>query len=64
MTIGQSMKAVRERRKMSRAELAEKALVCEGTIKTMENDKNAPSLYTAMQCAKILGVTLDEYVGM
>ncbi len=54
------MKAVRKRRKMTQAQLAEAIGVEQPTIQRYENGTRDPSLAQALEIAKVLGVSLDE----
>jgi transcriptional regulator with XRE-family HTH domain len=59
MTLGEKIKYVRKRRKMSQAELAEAVNVYQKNISRYENDSTIPSAITLRNIAKILEVSAD-----
>lgn len=60
MTIGATIKAFREKNKLTRKELAEEIGVTDVTISRYENGKRDPSSETLYKIAKVLNVSLDE----
>lgn len=58
--MGIRIKEVREEKKMSVAELAEKSGISRQQIYNLESDKeNDPKLSTLLKIAEAMGVTLD-----
>ena len=63
MTLGQTIKRMREKKKISRDELAEQLDIHVNSIIGWENDKHCPSLFFTICIADAFGCTLDELVG-
>ena len=63
MTLGQTIKRMREKNGYSRDELANKLGIHKNNILNWENDKHFPSLFLLMCVADVFGCTLDELVG-
>lgn len=63
MTIGESMKAARERAGLTRQQLSERSGVHAETIGTQERDEHVPKLLNVIDLADSLGMTIDEYIG-
>ncbi len=63
MTIGESMKAARERAGLTRRQLSERSGVHAVTIGTQERGERIPSLLSVIDLADSLGITIDEYIG-
>jgi len=58
--LGKRLEEIRERREISRKELAEKMDVSVQTVYRWESGDRVPDVVTFMKLAKVLGVTLDE----
>lgn len=59
-----NIRALREKRGMSRAELAKRAYVSVSTLYSWERGRNMPSLVTAACLARALGVPIDALIEM
>lgn len=59
MTLGEKIKLVRQKRKMSQAELAEAAKIYQKNISRYEQDTTIPSALVLKQIANVLGVSTD-----
>ncbi len=60
---GAAMRKCREAVGMSLAELAEAAGVTEKTLRNWEHGKNVPSMEALLLTSKVLGVSVDAYIG-
>ena len=59
--MGYRIKEIREQKKMSQSELAEKSGVSRGVIWALESNSNAvTTTKTLIQIAKALGTTVDD----
>ena len=58
--LGKRLEEIRERREISRKELAEKMEVSVQTVYRWESGDRIPDVVTFMKLAKVLGVTLDD----
>ena len=63
MTIGESMRAARERAGLTRRQLSERSGVHMVTIGTQERGECIPRLLNVIDLADSLGITIDEYIG-
>jgi transcriptional regulator with XRE-family HTH domain len=64
-TFGERLRRIREQRKLTQQELAERAGIRYETINRIENGKHAePRVYVAAALARALGVTVDYLAGM
>ena len=63
MTIGQSMRACREKKQITQLELAEKIGTSNMTVSNWETDRFSPSLIMLMSVADVLKVSIDELIG-
>lgn len=63
MTIGESMRAARERAGLTCRQLSERSGVHAVTIGTQERDEHVPTLLNVIDLADSLGITIDEYIG-
>jgi transcriptional regulator with XRE-family HTH domain len=63
MTIGESMRAARERAGLTRKQLSERSGVNRETIGKQERGETAPMLLNTIDLADSLGITIDEYIG-
>jgi DNA-binding XRE family transcriptional regulator len=59
-TLGQKIRAAREARGLTQAELAERASVAQGYLSYLEQDQREPSLSIAARIARELNIPLDE----
>lgn len=62
-SIGLTMRKHRKNKNLTINELADKSGVHKNTIINCEKDKIVPSLYTLIDLADTLNVSLDEYIG-
>lgn len=62
-SLGENIRQVRKKRKMSQQELARKIEVTSGFLSQIENGKNAPSLVTLKKLAGSLGVSVGYLMG-
>lgn len=62
-SIGLTMRKCRKKKNLTIKELADKSGVHRNTIINCETDKLVPSLYTLIDLADTLNVSLDEYIG-
>lgn len=60
ITLGQKIRAAREARGLTQAELAARAQVAQGYLSYLEQDQREPSLSIAARIARELDVPLDE----
>lgn len=58
LTLGETLRTLRERQGMTQEELAEKARLSRATISAVENDAANVTLGTLMSVAEALGRTL------
>jgi len=58
--LGQNMKRIRTKKKMSQGDIARALEVDRGYISTIENGKKNPTLATIQKLADALGVSPDE----
>ena len=63
MTIGESMRTARKKAGLTQKQLAEKSGIPQPSISRIENDEHYPGLFTAIDLADALGITVDEYIG-
>lgn len=59
-TLGQKIRAARESRGLTQADLAARARVAQGYLSYLEQDEREPSLSIAARIALELGIPLDE----
>jgi DNA-binding XRE family transcriptional regulator len=59
-TLGQKIRAARESRGLTQAELAARACVAQAYLSYLEQDQREPSLSIAARIARELGIPLDE----
>lgn len=59
-TLGQTIRAAREARGLTQAELAGRADVAQAYLSYLEQDKREPSLSIAARIARELAIPLDE----
>lgn len=62
-SIGFTMRMYRKKKNLTINELAKKSGVHKNTIINCETDKIVPSLYTLIDLADTLNVSIDEYIG-
>lgn len=62
MTIGTTIKSIREERSMSRKQLSELTGLSSTAIFYIETDKRIPTMTTGKKIARALKCTLDELV--
>jgi len=60
--LGQNMKRVRAKKKLSQGALARLLEVDKGYISNIENGKKNPTLATIQRLAEALGVSADELI--
>lgn len=60
---GKYMKMMRRRAGLTQKTLADIALVSEGTVYLLENDKVNPSIEVIVALADALGIGVNEYIG-
>ncbi len=60
--LGERIKQIRESRKLSRSELAQRSSVSEEMIEFIENNKMLPSLSPLLKIARSLGVRLGTFL--
>ena len=63
-TIGQNIRYYRKKRGYSQEKLAELAAINDKLISFYETDKRLPSIYTLIEIADALCVTLDQLCGV
>lgn len=63
MTIGESMRAAREKAGLSRNKLAQKSGVAVSCISVYERDQFEPKISKVEILADALGISIDEYIG-
>lgn len=63
MTIGESIRAAREAKGVTRRRLSEKSGVHYSTLYNWERDEVTPTIFNLICVADVLGVSLDEMVG-
>ena len=63
-TIGQNIRYYRKKRGYSQEKLAELAAINDKLISFYETDKQLPSIYTLIEIADVLCVTLDQLCGV
>jgi transcriptional regulator with XRE-family HTH domain len=61
MTFADKLKALRQEKKMTQENLAERSGIPIGTIRDYEQGKRDPLLSNAQRLAKALGVSLDVF---
>ena len=59
-TFGQKVRAAREERGLTQAELAARARLSQAHLSFLEQDQREPSLSIAVRLARELGISLDE----
>ena len=59
-TLGQNMKRIRTKKKMSQGDISRALEVDRGYISNIENGKKNPTLATLQKLADALGVSPDE----
>ncbi len=62
MAFSDNVKALREKKGYSQAELARLASVSQPTVNDYEKGKKLPTIVTGVDLAKALGVTVEELV--
>lgn len=60
--LGQNMKSIRMKKKMSQGDIARALDVDRGYISNIENGKKNPTLATVQKLADALGVSADELI--
>ena len=63
MTIGETIKATREDRGLTRKEVAEQTGLGVSTLEFIENDRGHTRLDSVLRIADVLNVSLDELTG-
>ena len=58
--LGQNMKRIRAKKKMSQGDIARALEVDRGYIRNIENGKKNPTIATIQKLANALGVSADE----
>lgn len=58
--LGQNMKRIRAKKKMSQGDIARSLEVDRGYISNIENGKKNPTIATIQKLANALGVSADE----
>lgn len=61
--LGSRIRAWRQRRHFSQAELAERSGVTQSTLSNYENGKREPAVSVLIHIAEVLDVSLDELAG-
>ncbi len=61
-TVGEKIKQIRDMKKVSQEELAERSGMEIGMIRKIEDDKNIPSLAPLIKIARALGVRLGTFL--
>lgn len=61
-TVGEKIRQIREMKKVSHEELAERTGMETALIKKIEQDKNIPSLAPLIKIARVLGVRLGTFL--
>lgn len=64
MSFGENLKRIRTAKRWSQSKLANASGIDKKNISKYENGMRIPSVYTAYDIAKALGVTLEELVGV
>ena len=64
MTIGETIKDLRESEELTHAQLAEKLGCSSGLISLWENNKRTPGAYSLIALSKVFGVTADYLLGL
>lgn len=64
MSFGENLKKIRKEKKWSQMQLANVSGVDRALISKYENNTATPSVYTAYDIAKALGVSLENLVGV
>jgi DNA-binding XRE family transcriptional regulator len=59
-TLGQKIRAAREARKLTQAELATRAKIAQAYLSYLEQDQREPTLTVAARIARELEIPLDE----
>ena len=62
--VANRVKAAREAKGMTQAELAEQLGITQAAFSYIENGDKSPSLPVAKRMAQILGTSIDHLVGM
>jgi transcriptional regulator with XRE-family HTH domain len=63
-TIGEKVKRIRKKYKMSQVEFSEKIGISQGRLSEIEQDKTKPSADTLIQLRKYFGVDLNWLLHM
>ena len=63
MTVGEAMRAAREKAGLTQAALSKITGISPVTLNQYENDRYSPRLDIVEMLADTLGVSIDEYVG-
>lgn len=63
MTVGESLRNIREMRGLSMQDVVEKTGISNATLNRYEHDKNYPTLFNLILLADTYKVTLDRLVG-
>lgn len=64
MTLGERLKLLRIKNKLTQEELAEKSNTNQKSISAYENDRVRMSIDVAKKISKVLGVSIDDLVGL
>ena len=64
MTIGNTIKEIRERRGWSDKELAAKLNLCNRAVQNLEAGLSVPTIQTLVKLAVVLGVSTDYLLGL
>lgn len=62
MSLADNIRRLREQKKLTQHELAQKVGVSQQAILNFEKGKNNPNIVTGVNIAKALGVTCEELV--
>lgn len=64
MSIGQALKAHREKNGLSQTKLAQDTGIKQQNISRWENDTHIPNVLQCITLAKYYGITIEELVGV
>ena len=59
MTLRNRLREIRQKKKLNQQQLAELAGASQQTISDIETERRMPSIYTAMQLSRALGVSIE-----
>ena len=62
-TIGNNIRTIRKKNRLSQEELARQLNIRRQTISSYERGKSIPDIYTLIKIAKIFQISLDELTG-